>query len=442
MPYDYDLAGDEVLDNNSPLSSISSVDDEDKYYGISGSSPLSKLMVDRAKELSPRRQDIVSRRDALLNAYKNIIASQKHRPLPGSDFPTFLGTSMALADSDSGGMRMLGKMQLGRAKAMMSEHDREGEALKNQALSELQMNAANLGFLDKDQSAEMDLLKDAATSDYQQQMLQMKMLLAAMRNTKDNNAASVVPPETFTSLGVPQYSGPDPYAGLDDVGKRQMRMNYEKKIQKMQEEADALAPTINNLKRFQELNELEKDSLIGTGPIANIVPNLSANLQEMASIAAKLTPLERTPGSGAASDFDAKMFQKATVGTNKDYLPNKNIAAARLLDAQNQVDKTQFFENYLSANGHVRGAQQAWNKYLNDNPIFDQKGKEFELNQNRKSWQEYFGGTKENLVEETAEEGLPPPPAGYDAEKWKKVYSKMTPEQRKLFGGSDATGSK
>lgn len=442
MSYDYDLDGDEVLENNSPLSSISSVDDEDEYDGISGSSPLSKLMVGRAKELSPRRQDVVSRRDALLNAYKNIIAAQKHRPLPGSDFPTFLGTSMALADSDSGGMRMLGNMQLGRAKAMMSEHDREGEALKNQALSELQMNAANLGFLDKDQSAEMDLLKDAATSDYQQQMLQMKMLLAAMRNAKNNSAAQSMTPENFKTLGVPQYSGPDPYAGLDDVGKRQMRMNYEKQLGKDQDAVAGMQATVDRMKRFQQLNEATKDNWTGPGPITNVLPNISDDMKEMEAIAAEITPQMRVPGSGASSDFDAKMFQKATVGTGKRYGTNKNIAEAYIASKTNEMQKPDFLEAYMSANGHLRGAQQAWKKYLNDNPIFDQKGKEFELNKNRKSWQEYFGGTKENMVEETKEEGLPPAPSGYDSEKWKKVYFKMTPEQRKLFGGSDAAGSK
>jgi hypothetical protein len=41
----------------------------------------------------------------------------------------------------------------------------------------------------------------------------------------------------------------------------------------------------------------------------------------------------------------------------------------------------------------VRGAEAAWRRYLNDNPIFDKNNpKEMTLNPNRRGWQEYFGG--------------------------------------------------
>lgn len=437
MLENYDAYSDENLEQNAP--------EEDSYAGVSGSSPLSQFMIQRAKEVSPRRQDIISRRDALLSAYKNLVEAKKYKQVPGGgSFPEFLGSSYALSQSDSGGMRMLGQMQLATAKAMMEEHQKQSEAEKDQATTNLQMNAQDLDFYDKDQKQEVDFLKNASNIDNENQVMQMKMMLAALRSSKNNGTP--VPStndQSLKELGVPKYSGPDPYAGTDSVGQRQIRMNYEKKIQKMQEEADALAPTINNLKRFQELNEEEKNSLLGTGPVADYVPNLSDNLQEMASISAKLTPLERAPGSGAASDFDAKMFQKATVGTNKDYAVNKNIATARTIDAQNQMDKAQFFENYLSAHNHLRGAQQAWQKYLNANPIFDQNGKKFELNSARKTWQEFFSGEmkdKEGVPSESlSEEEIPPPPPGYDSERWKKIYKIIKSQGNdKYFGGSNA----
>ncbi len=440
MPYDYELLDDSKT--SSPLGTIAEEDDD--YGEISGASPLSKLMVERAKKISPRREDIVSRRDMLLNAYKNLIAAQQHKQIPVRDPDMFFGTSAALADSEDGGMRMLGKMQLGRAQSMLGNQKLESEALKNQALTQLKMDSENLGFLDEDQANELDLLKGAAANDHQQQMLQMKLLLSAMRNSKDNAAATSASPETFSALGVPRYEGPDPYAGLDSVGRRQMRMSYEKQLGKDQDKVADMQGAIERMKRFQQLNELTKDNVLGPGPATDMLPNWSDEMKEMESIAAEMTPQMRVPGSGASSDFDAKMFQRATVGTGKRYDVNKNVAQAYITSRENEMAKTDFMEAYLSANGHTRGAQQAWKKYLNDNPIFNPKSKEFELNSSRKTWQEYFGSTSPAKTEEgagTAESEvgavdlIPAPPQGYDPEKWKKVYGKMTPEQKKLFGG-------
>ena len=446
---DYDVLSEDYVDPSDVASPLGAVADDDDEEYIAGGSPLSQLMVNRARQISPRRQDILSRRDALLGAYKNLISAQAHRKLPPG-FASSYGASEALADDQfDGGARMLGKMNLGEANVNLKERQLQDEALKNQALTQLKMDADSLGFLDKDQATEMDLLKQAAASDYQQQMLQMKLLLQAMKNPNFGSTGSGgITPEAAAAAGVPVYSGTDPYAGLDTVGKRQLRIQFEKQIQKMQEEAEPMQSAIDRMKRFEQLNELTKDNTLGPGPVTDYIPNWSDEMKEMESIAAEITPQMRVPGSGSTSDFDARMFQKATIGTGKRYETNKNIAAAYVASRQNEIDKSQFMESYLGLNGHLRGAQQAWKKYLNANPIFDPKSKEFQLNTGRKTWQEFYGLAPKKEGEEgakapedattTAQEStptLPPAPQGYDPEKWKKVYSKMTPEQKKLFGG-------
>lgn len=443
MPYNYDILEEDNFNPSDSSSPLEAVDpEEDSYESLSAKSPLSKLMVSRARELSPRRQDIVDRRDALLSAYKSLIAAQQNRPLPVDNPGTWMAGAAGLMESQDPNMRAFGAGQIARYKAMTDQSNKEAEALRNQAIAGMQMNAADLDFLDKDQAKEMDLLKGAASSDYHQKILQMRMMLEAMRNPSfgaKNNTS--ITPEVVAAAGVPLYSGSDPYAGLDNVGKRQLRMQFEKQIQKMQEEAEPMQGAIERMKRFEQLNELKKNDLTGPGPISDILPNWSDEMKEMESIAAEITPQMRTPGSGSTSDFDARMFQKATIGTGKRYETNKNIAAAYIANRQNEIDKSQFMESYLNTNGHARGAQQAWKKYLNDNPIFDKNSKSFELNSSRRTWQEYFGGknsetdSKADLSEESSPE-LPPAPQGYDPEKWKKIYSKMTPEQKKLFGGN------
>lgn len=448
MPYDYDVLEEDYADPSDAISPLSTIDEEEDDYGaLSGGSPLSKLMVNRARQLSPRRQDIVSRRDALLNAYKSLINAQTYKGLP-EGFASSYGASEALADEKwDGGARMLGKMNLGEANVQLKQRQLQEEALKNQAITQLKMESDNLGFLDKDQAAEMDLLKGAAATDYQQQMLQMKLLLAAMKNSNNNiNGGGTATPEEAAAEGLPTYTGNDPYAGLDNVGKRQMRMMFEKQVQKLQEEAEANAPAIERMKRFQQLNELTKDDVLGPGPVTDYLPNWSDEMKEMESIAAEITPQMRVPGSGSTSDFDARMFQKATIGTGKRYEANKNIATAYMASRQDQIDKSQFMEAYLNKYHHLRGAQQAWKKYLNQNPIFDPNSKQFELNQKRKTWQDFYGVAKSEEGAGSSEAPaaepeaapvnlIPPAPKGYDPEKWKRVYEKMTPEQKKLFGG-------
>lgn len=417
----------------------------DSEEGVQAASPLSAIMIARAREMSPRRQDIISRRDALLNAYKSLIAAQKYKPLPVRDPGMWISGASGLMESQDPNMRAFGAGEIARFKAMNDQNNQEAEALRNQAISQLKMDSEGLGFLDKDQQNEMDLLKQAASNDYRQQMLQMKLMLAAMRNNPASTAGATVASEAAAGVaseaGVPLYSGNDPYAGLDSVGKRQMRMSFEKQVQKLQEEAEANSAAIERMRRFEQLNELMKDKMLGPGPVTDYIPNWSDEMKEMESIAAEITPQMRVPGSGATSDFDARMFQKATVGTGKRYETNKNVATAYIANRQNQIDKSQFMEAYLNTNGHIRGAQQAWKKYLNENPIFDSQSKDFKLNERRKNWQEYFGisSSEESTNEKPGleEDTIPPAPQGYDSEKWKKVYSKMTPEQKKLFGGKE-----
>lgn len=87
-------------------------------------------------------------------------------------------------------------------------------------------------------------------------------------------------------------------------------------------------------------------------------------------------------------------------------------------------------ENYLSANGHLRGANQAWKRYLNDNPIFDPIAdtKTFKLNENRMSWQDYFSGGDIMSSETKTRKTKSQKP---------EYYEYMTPEEKALFDSEE-----
>lgn len=191
---------------------------------------------------------------------------------------------------------------------------------------------------------------------------------------------------------------------------------WEKRAASNDELVKTATTTITDMERYQFLNEkLNKEGIDSGGwggnPLVAGIRNLYGNpeLKEMQAITARITPTLRQAGSGATSDFDAKMFQEGTVGINKPKAVNNNIATATIAAAKNLIAKAQFEQAYFTAYQHTQGMESAWQRYLNDNPIFDSKAQEgsFALTPNRRTWQEYFGG-----VEKKADTAIPPPPPG------------------------------
>lgn len=195
-----------------------------------------------------------------------------------------------------------------------------------------------------------------------------------------------------------------PWRNIADPGKRdEAKIRFgakaESRIEKLEKDAAGLSAMNNDLDRFIHLNETNRTGseynipLVG-GAIGGVRSMADAEFQEMRSISDKLTPRMRQGMPGAASDRDVAMFRGATVGIGKKFEANKNIALGLKTANQNQIDRSQFYSNYLSERGHLRGAEKEWKEYLNANPIFDHKAERgsYTLNENRKSYNEWKTG--------------------------------------------------
>jgi hypothetical protein len=181
-----------------------------------------------------------------------------------------------------------------------------------------------------------------------------------------------------------------------------------KKLDTFEEEANKAKNLATRAERFLELN-----NKIATGGLADKIPggqfaqSFGNDYAEMQSISADLVPEMREKGSGATSDFDAKMFQRATVGVDKPGGANKNIVTAIKAKAQLLSDKQDFLNAYLEQNGTLTGADSHWKKYVEANPIFDKtKEKSLGLNAKRESWSDYFAKQKPTAKQKT--QVLPP----------------------------------
>lgn len=206
------------------------------------------------------------------------------------------------------------------------------------------------------------------------------------------------------SLGVP-LAGASPYdnANLSAKGRENLFLANQKAAEKrwasLAEEDAAHRKAITTLERFKELNgKVGTGGLMGMPGVGAAAGLFDSDVAEMRSITAEIAPNMRAPGSGATSDFDAKQFERATVGIDKPKQANENIANARIAAAQMALERGAFERAYFDANGHLQGADRAWRQYVEANPIFDPKGKDFALNPSRTAWKDFFRPKKEQAA--------------------------------------------
>jgi hypothetical protein len=162
--------------------------------------------------------------------------------------------------------------------------------------------------------------------------------------------------------------------------------DMEKRLAGMQQtQVDAQAG-IAKMNRFMQLNRT-----VDSGPLTGLAPGLSANAQQMDAITSEVSRKMKQPGEGSTSDFDAKMFIKATISRTKNFAANRGIATAYKIMRKNELDRIAFLQDYAAVNKHMRGADAAWRQYLEANPIFDPTRPEAAtLNPHRQDYRTFF----------------------------------------------------
>lgn len=254
--------------------------------------------------------------------------------------------------------------------------------------------------------------------------------LGASETAPGTEIAETVTPELAQERGLPPPPASSPYSNpnLSPRGRSSLveaeRKRWEKRQTDTGEAVKAAQGLIIDMQRFQYLNSQTDTGGVTGSPIGGAIRSLyDSNIKEMNSIRDRITPSLRQPGSGATSDFDARMFQGGTVGVDKPREVNDNIATATIAAGQNLIAKAQFEQTYFDSYQHTSGMEAAWQKYLNDNPIFDPKAPKgsYQLNQNRLDWQTYFrngmkapepGRAQAPMSGGEGGSSVPPPPPG------------------------------
>ena len=225
----------------------------------------------------------------------------------------------------------------------------------------------------------------------------------------------------FVDLGMPVprtnlYSAiPDPKVRAQTIAKQVV--SAQKNIDDAAKEAQDLQNIASKYQQFGELNAkygdtggaMDKSSWLRTAK------GLDSTYNNMLQISSELTPMMRVSGSGSTSDFDAKMFQQATVGVDKPKAVNDNIIEAKIAQAKQAADYAQYINSYVQQNKTAADAQKFWNEYKNENPIFvkpagGQANGTFKVNRNRMSFEEWYAkkqGRNAQVASQPAASSLP-----------------------------------
>ena len=202
------------------------------------------------------------------------------------------------------------------------------------------------------------------------------------------------------SAGLPApTTSPYDNPNLSVAGKEKLALALQKQADerfKGNDEAVAKANQANaELQRFAFLNETNDTGGATSSPlISGVRGYFDSEFKEMQSITARLAPTMRQPGSGAVSDYDAKQFERGTVSVENPRATNENIAKGMMVGNQNLIAKAEFERAYFDTHQHLQGADQAWKRYLEANPIFDPEAPagSMTLNTRRQDWRAFFGG--------------------------------------------------
>ena len=171
--------------------------------------------------------------------------------------------------------------------------------------------------------------------------------------------ASVQPAAPAQPPGVPSA----PWSGMPPKQADEFRKSvYKDESEKLKALRDSVAAGQKTLGQLEQFGELNRNTGTG-GPLDKLLPEFltfNPNKQNMLSIQSALTPGQRAPGSGAASDADMRLFKSGLPGIDKGGDVNRQIRLRYAELLKNDQQELAFKEQYLARNGHLNGADEAY----------------------------------------------------------------------------------
>lgn len=144
------------------------------------------------------------------------------------------------------------------------------------------------------------------------------------------------------------------------------------------------------LRAEQLMQKQETGGIFAVPGIGKLAGMLDPEIRELEAIQSRVARANRQPGEGAVSDFDAQQFIAMTYGPDKPTETNRNLIRAQRIANDQALQRRYFMEWHFNNFGTLSGAEEAWDRYAQDNPIFAPESPD-SLNDKRLNWRQYFG---------------------------------------------------
>jgi hypothetical protein len=97
------------------------------------------------------------------------------------------------------------------------------------------------------------------------------------------------------------------------------------------------------------------------------------------------------PGEGQISNFERQLFAQAAIALGQPTAANLQLLRATRESDKRLQQKMNFFEEYLTVNGHIDGAEGLWRRYSEDNPFVSlDQNRNYVFNPNTMDYRTYF----------------------------------------------------
>lgn len=229
-----------------------------------------------------------------------------------------------------------------------------------------------------------------------QQELKQKNLERSFNTTNEYKNA-----QYLMSIGYPQDKAIEIAYKQNQSPSQNMNPFERKRIENAASKIDENIAKANDRIAMYDRGAQLLDNGVETGGIGGYIKKnwlptsaLSADTQEFQSLVSKLVPQQRPSGSGTTSDRDMAIYEKATIGLDKDTKTNKNILALGKAMAENDKAYEELRSEWASAGGSLSEFDKVWRKYANEQHIYNDDGT---INQNRVSPYDWFsnGGSSQ-----------------------------------------------
>lgn len=195
--------------------------------------------------------------------------------------------------------------------------------------------------------------------------------------------------------GVPE-TAPYPWQGLSTKQQTAaMQAERTKGLTELQKSDEAVLQNRlveDSLDRFMFLNHRTATSSWQGVPGIHFATGFGEDSKEMDKISSRLGPLMRQPGMGRMTNYDLQTFMASTVGRDKPFSVNDSITKFQRASIDNQMAYNEYAHNYFAVHKTLEGARDAWDTYLDKNPVWDPKATPGSMvpNSKRVNYKDYF----------------------------------------------------